>query len=42
MNTDDTRGLLQEIDAYVEDLFSPSDESSKQPCGTPGGPGCPR
>jgi caffeoyl-CoA O-methyltransferase len=26
MNTDDTIGLLEEIDAYVEDLFSPSDE----------------
>jgi caffeoyl-CoA O-methyltransferase len=26
MNTDDTRELLQEIDTYVEDLFSPSDE----------------
>jgi len=26
MNTDDTRELLREIDAYVEDLFSPSDE----------------
>lgn len=27
MNTDDTRELLREIDAYVEDLFSPSDEA---------------
>ena len=27
MNTDDTRELLREIDAYVEDLFSPSDET---------------
>src|SRR5918995_3904691 len=26
MNTDETRELLQEIDAYVEDLFTPSDE----------------
>ena len=26
MNTDDTRELLREIDTYVEDLFSPSDE----------------
>src|ERR671913_328436 len=26
MNTDDTIELLQEIDTYVEDLFSPSDE----------------
>jgi len=26
MNTDDTRGLLREIDAYIEDLFGPSDE----------------
>jgi caffeoyl-CoA O-methyltransferase len=26
MNTDDARGLLREIDAYVEDLFGPSDE----------------
>jgi len=26
MNTDDTRGLLQEIDDYVEDLFCPTDE----------------
>jgi caffeoyl-CoA O-methyltransferase len=26
MNTDDTRELLREIDAYVEDLFAPSDE----------------
>ena len=25
MNTDDTRELLREIDAYVENLFSPSD-----------------
>jgi predicted O-methyltransferase YrrM len=25
MNTDDTIGLLQEIDAYIEDLFDPSD-----------------
>ena len=27
MNTDDTRELLQEIDTYVEDLFSTSDET---------------
>ena len=26
MNTDETRELLREIDAYVEDLFAPSDE----------------
>jgi len=26
MNTDDMSGLLREIDAYVEDLFEPSDE----------------
>jgi predicted O-methyltransferase YrrM len=26
MNTDDTIGLLREIDAYIEDLFDPSDE----------------
>src|ERR687895_1297911 len=26
MNTDDTRELLREIDTYVEDLFTPSDE----------------
>ena len=26
MNTDDTRELLREIDAYVEDLFAPPDE----------------
>ena len=26
MNTDDTRGLLKEIDAYIEELFEPSDE----------------
>ena len=26
MNTDDTRGLLREIDAYIEVLFDPSDE----------------
>src|SRR5215203_1643637 len=26
MNTDDTRELLREIDTYVEDLFSSSDE----------------
>lgn len=26
MNTDDTRELLREIDSYVEDLFSPTDE----------------
>jgi predicted O-methyltransferase YrrM len=26
MNTDDTRELLRQIDSYVEDLFSPSDE----------------
>src|SRR5215203_4028661 len=26
MNTDETRELLQEIDTYVEDLFTPSDE----------------
>jgi caffeoyl-CoA O-methyltransferase len=26
MNTGDTRGLLREIDTYVEDLFAPSDE----------------
>ena len=26
MNTEDTRGLLEEIDGYVEDLFGPSDE----------------
>ena len=26
MNTDDTRGLLGEIDAYIEGLFEPSDE----------------
>ena len=26
MNTDDTRELLREIDAYVEDLFTPPDE----------------
>src|SRR5918995_526978 len=26
MNTDDTRGLLGEIDAYIEDLFGPSDD----------------
>ena len=26
MNTDDTRGLLREIDGYIEDLFGPSDE----------------
>ena len=25
MNKDDTRGLLREIDAYIEDLFGPSD-----------------
>ena len=27
MNTDDTRELLQEIDTYVEDLFSTSDDT---------------
>jgi caffeoyl-CoA O-methyltransferase len=27
MNTEDTRGLLRKIDTYVEDLFSPSDET---------------
>jgi len=27
MNTDDTRELLREIDTYVADLFSPSDET---------------
>src|SRR5215212_4943119 len=27
MNTDDTRELLREIDTYVENLFSPSDEA---------------
>ena len=26
MNTEDTRGLLREIDDYIEDLFGPSDE----------------
>src|ERR671917_346122 len=26
MNTDDKRGLLGEIDAYIEDLFGPSDD----------------
>jgi len=26
MNTDDTIGLLREIDTYIEDLFDPSDE----------------
>ncbi|MBA2534134.1 MAG: O-methyltransferase [Rubrobacter sp.] len=26
MNTDDTRGLLEEIDVYIEELFEPSDE----------------
>jgi caffeoyl-CoA O-methyltransferase len=26
MNTDDTRGLLGEIDAYIDDLFGPSDD----------------
>src|SRR5918912_3618881 len=26
MNPDDTRELLTEIDAYIEDLFAPSDE----------------
>ena len=26
MNTDDTRELLRQIDSYVEDLFSPTDE----------------
>jgi caffeoyl-CoA O-methyltransferase len=26
MNTDDTLGLLREIDAYIEDLFDPSDD----------------
>jgi caffeoyl-CoA O-methyltransferase len=26
MNTDDTRGLLRVIDAYIEDLFGPLDE----------------
>ncbi|MBA2713512.1 MAG: O-methyltransferase [Rubrobacteraceae bacterium] len=26
MNTDDTRGLLEEIDVYIEELFVPSDE----------------
>jgi len=26
MNTDDTIGLLREIDAYIDDLFDPSDE----------------
>src|SRR5215207_3930342 len=26
MNTDETRDLLREIDAYVEDLFAPADE----------------
>src|ERR671921_1954664 len=26
MNTDDTRGLLEEIDAYIEGLFETSDE----------------
>jgi caffeoyl-CoA O-methyltransferase len=26
MNTDDTIGLLREIDAYIEDLFDPSDD----------------
>jgi len=27
MNTEDSRELLQEIDDYIEDLFSPSDET---------------
>jgi len=29
MNTDDTRGLLEEIDVYIEELFEPSDEVLK-------------